>query len=347
MRCERHLIGPFRFGGGAWALVGFSPPPLYSSGRASVEEGALSSAAVLAACGASACGWSAAASAPRRRRSAASSGLGALGLSGLGALEKGEGPPSPLLPAEPADPVLPVPGVPIPEMASPAVPESPLPLDQPRVDPSLPPPPGESIAPTPPGGTSQLPSGPWPMPAMGGWGPAPFWAPYTQPWGVGPPLGFPVITAGLQGAAEQVWLGNRPALAPVGGGSVTLPTAISGAGGTSRFYPMGILPFPQHAPYGAMRLPLGDHLLPAVLFVWRPPATLRFVRWLPYGITWALSRGLPFCAQGQDTPHPVSVPGSHTKGLDLGRGSLGGTYTVLLSDWGCHHGCSHVVQRIG
>ncbi|XP_053167389.1 uncharacterized protein LOC128351680 isoform X3 [Hemicordylus capensis] len=177
----------------------------------------------------------------------------------LAALESGLNPARPD-PAAPALP-LPAPEVPLPEALSPSLP--PIgPVDQPPLDPATPLAPGEPATPTPPGVTSQWPYIPWPMPAMGAWGPASLWSPYTQTWGQAASLPFPGVIGGLQGAAEQVWLGNRPAA-----GSLNIlgssPAPISEAGGSPGYYPMGVLPSPQHAPYGGMGLPLGGHLLPS------------------------------------------------------------------------------------
>ncbi|XP_053140147.1 uncharacterized protein LOC128339766 isoform X2 [Hemicordylus capensis] len=67
---------------------------------------------------------------------------------------------------------------------------------------------------------------------------------------------------GLQGSAKQIWGVNRPSGAPIisSANNTTAPVPAPSSPG---FYPMGITPTPQHAPYGRMGLPLGDHLLPA------------------------------------------------------------------------------------
>ncbi|XP_053112579.1 formin-F-like isoform X2 [Hemicordylus capensis] len=178
----------------------------------------------------------------------------------LAALEGGLSPAGP----GPATPALPPPASEVPalEQPSPLLPPPAAPAGQLPTDPAIPLPPGEPVAPTPPGGTGQWPSFPWPMPAMGGWGPASYWPPYTQSWGVGSPLVFPRVMSGLQGAAEQVWSGNWPpggSLPPPG----VAPASVTTMGSQPGFYPMGIVPSPQHAPYGGMGLPLGDHLLPS------------------------------------------------------------------------------------
>ncbi|XP_053101918.1 translation initiation factor IF-2-like [Hemicordylus capensis] len=105
------------------------------------------------------------------------------------------GQPAPVLP-------LPAPSNPVPELPLPSQPDPAAPVDQLPADPTVPVPLGEPAAPTLPGGTGQWLSVPWPIPAMGAWGPALYWSPYTQSWGLGLPLAFPGVTAGMQGAAE-------------------------------------------------------------------------------------------------------------------------------------------------
>ncbi|XP_053159419.1 uncharacterized protein LOC128347977 isoform X2 [Hemicordylus capensis] len=111
--------------------------------------------------------------------------------------------------------------------------------------------PGELGPFAPHGGTGQWPWFPWLIPAAGGWGSAPWGITHTYPGGLMGPM--PGVGPNTQGVAEQVWQG----VVPASGGLGMTPMQAAG------WYPRGVLPTPQHSPYGAVGLPLGDHLLPA------------------------------------------------------------------------------------
>ncbi|XP_053169074.1 protein diaphanous homolog 1-like isoform X1 [Hemicordylus capensis] len=172
--------------------------------------------------------------------------------------------PDDLVPGRPA-PVAPLPSPedPAPVLPAPSLPLPAAPVEPPPVDPRVPVTPGEPAAPTPPSGTGQWPYVPWPMPASGSWGVHSYWPPYTHPWGLGPPVSIPGVTAGLQGAAERVWTGAVPPGTPVAPPAGVIPSPVPAISGTTSHYPMGILPAGYHAPYGGMGLLLGDRLLPA------------------------------------------------------------------------------------